>query len=165
MSRSKQKTEELVAEIHKANGVLEEVRLTVAGSFSEAVTTNSRDPQKLAKALSERFKTMRITVSFEQGEMAIFAQPAVVKFVPDTDRPDYLDHVAQKALAASATVNSQWPSYTELVAYAKGYEAGVSSMADLEGKLKELRMENDRLRENSSYMHPFMMMRGPFGRY
>jgi hypothetical protein len=165
----KLKNEAYVERILEANETLEVLRGQLVEAFRKPVISSSRDPQRLAKTLSTKFTLLKVTVSYEGGNMSIYAEPLPLQYPANSEY--HLDHwyenQAAKARMAVENPDYRWPSHAEVAAYSKGFEEGMATKGDLEDKIQQLKNENERLRDGGPFGPPAFMSpyfrRGPWG--
>jgi len=153
-------------DIAKANDLLQEERAKVLPSYQQPIATSPRDAVRLAKRLSDAFKNVKITLSFDGGQQAMFAEPSFKPYSMEGVADHAIDNYTKNALATAAKKDTFWPSFNELCAYARGFDDGANNQ-----ELDKLRYENDELKRKIEYykelpmMHPLMHPRfgSPWG--
>jgi hypothetical protein len=165
MASKNEKVAEIQAKIAAANKALEARREELLPSYSEAILKNPRSAtaEKLAKHLSKKWPTLRVYLVFQNGEPQIMATPWFTPFVMgelrwhDPNGPN---------------VDTYWPSFADVTAYAKGYEeaceTALEKIQTLENEIRSLKNERQYAREHEEdyldYMpqfpgYPFMRIR------
>ncbi len=161
MSKSKQKIDELLADINRANEAIKHARVSLVAKFSEPLVTNAHNAPRLAKSLSEKFKTLKVSISYESGDSAIYAEPTFREFQADPNGHEhYVEQKAQEALAAMAKIDTYWPSFSEVQAYARGFNEGGRAVEELERTIKDLQERGNR---RNGYMMGWQPFFGPYG--
>ena len=157
--QQEEKREGYVQRLQEVNNALEERHKALLPAFEKALVSRPRDPQSLAKKLSEKYPSLRVVISFQGGVQAVSATPL---FEPYTIDPEY-PNLEYRLRQAEDALKKPLPSYAEVAAYAEGFnEASVSA-----DDYQELKSDNKRLRSEMGRMplcHPGLTMM-PFGRW
>ncbi len=115
-----------------------------------------RDAPKLAKVLSEKFSSLRFTLTFEGGRQSVRVEPVLPIFgVSDGDY--YVDNKleAAKKTFESIAAGKFWPDFAIVQAFAQGYDKGGARTHELEEELRRLKQD---------YGYGTMMRMAPWGR-
>lgn len=135
--------DDLVVRLTKANAQLDVRIQGLAPQYTKPLLSNVRDPQKIARSLSKKYPNFEFLVGYRSGEQALTAKPIGVQFgsVDVSDRE--LWTIVERAEEVVVSLDTAWPSYNELVAYADGYAVALGARDE---EVEALKQENDRLR-------------------
>lgn len=144
MIQEQQRTNELRQRIETA---FEQFRTAfVVKKFERNLSEDVPYPERLARVLSKKFQTLRVTVSFEAGSRTLSVSPR--PFAWDNH---YYNQSELDGLLDPEKAKAYWPDFDEVQAFVKGWVAGFD---DARQMAKE---EEDRF--NSPYA---MMMPPPW---
>lgn len=120
--------------IQQANATLAEARIAVAADFTHGFRYDYIDATRLAKALSDKFHSMKITVSFERGDPIVYMTPLPKEFELVDERGYYAEQKGEEAAKAAASPGSVWPTRAEvktyLAAFKDGFEAAKREISE-----------------------------------
>lgn len=152
-----------VSTIQEANFRMEAGHQSAVANYNGTpIARGVAEPHALAKALSQKFETMRFVVVYDRGEHSIVGEPVSKQWA--TEGEDYaLERSARDAERfIGEVVRTHWPNFNVVKAWADGFTTAPSNR----DRVKELERETERLRGMVSYMPPMMMMPyrmwGPF---
>lgn len=153
MAKVNLERETAVKDIAFANEKLEAHRLTLLESFTKPVCSQPKNAGWLAQKLSEKYHSLRITIAYENGYASVSAIPNAKVF----ETGHYPEQQSATALASSAKMSSQWPSWDVVAAFADGYNLACGVLKEneeLKAKISQMRDE----RRDMMPFHPAMMM-------
>lgn len=142
-------------ELQRRLTAFETRRIELLPAYDKALISGIRSAERVAKRLSEKFKSLRISISYEKGEPSISATPS--KWVPnDGYQSSNLEYKVGEAEDALKKIDSHWPAFVEVAAYAKGYHDASEGMAELEKENRDLKASrSDYPRSGYPRMGPF----------
>ena len=142
---------ELLARVTKANYAMGGLHAQAESRFREPLVKNQRSPELLAMKISQRYKNLRATVSYEVGLSLVIVSPIPH---PPIDTNSGVAHMKRQLEALTKDASTEWPTYNEVKAYAEGVSDGSYGLQDLQE-------ENRRLKEHR-YGYPDPMFRYPW---
>ena len=130
--------EELQLRLTVVNTAFETRRVELLPAYEKALISGIRGAERVAKRLSEKFKSLRVTLSYENGGSTISATPS--KWVPNEGyQSSNLEYKVREAEDALKKIDSHWPAFTEVAAYASGYHDASEIVAELEKENRDLK--------------------------
>ena len=143
----------------------------VAESYSELVAGRvSGDPMKIASRLAKQFPALKFTIEVDRGDYCYANIHATPEFKPFVllESEHYPEARAKDALAVLAKIDTHFPSFEIVQAYARGVESAAATereLADLKKKYEDLKEKvSDSRGYGYGYGPPCMMMMRGFGR-